>query len=289
MVSFCILYGRSKSQRELGRRDRSVDDKMVETERKDGDYGHGDEDRSRRKRERESASEEEDHRENKRRKMDDIRRGTEDGIHHYHRDVPKSKERKDRKSVIEEMSQKRSGGRKRSLYDSFSESEAEHQGITEIDWFTLAKIPLPKLKEKKESVLDQFKAGPFLSKIGVSAALAGEELMSQVEDVITEYLMEKYGSSDTNDGPLFDVGAKHQLGSSLALHIEEQIANSSLISNIGPCRRALVASVDFNMRKKLRNLKKVERKIAIIRLTIIICQINRCRDRDTMLAIKCAR
>ena len=220
---------------------------METTERKDSDYGHGDDERSRRKRERESASEGEENRDNKRRKMEDNRKGPDESGHH-HRDGAKLKEKKVRRN--ESTSQSKSvGGRKRSLYDSFSESEAEHQGIQEIDWFTLAKIPMPKVKDKKESVLNQFKAGAFLSKIGVSAALAGEEIMSKVEGVITEHLMDKYGR------PLFDVGAK--FGSSLALHIEEQIANRSLISNIGSCRRALVASIDFDMRKKLRNLKKV--------------------------------
>ena len=248
--------------RESGRRERLSDEKVTDTDRRESDPRHGDEERPRRKRERDSGgSEAEDYRESKRRKTDD-RRGTDDsGSYHSQREAMKSKEKRQKKGGHEEnvgSSSHRKGGRKRSLYDSFSDSEAENQGEPEIDWFALARMPLPKLKVKKTSPLDSFKAGAVLSRIGVSSALARPDLVSQVQQVVAEHLIQKYGEeAETLYSTPFQLSKEYEYGASLASHIEDQISERGVVSNIGPCRRALVASVDFNIRKKLRSGKKV--------------------------------
>lgn len=221
----------------------------------------------------ESTSEGEEHRETKRRKIEDTggRKASTDD--HYHRESMRFKDKRgdkrssgggdDHHSSGSAHKKEGSRKRKRSLYDSFSESETESSQVLlpNIDWTSLAKLPpLPKLKEKKLSALDKFTAGAILSKIGISATLAGTELTSKVQHLVKQHLVQKYDCSESD----FSFAVNEDCGMygwSLATQIEEQLAKKNLMHTIGPCRKALVASVDFGMRKKLRNLAK---KVSIV-------------------------
>ena len=144
--------------------------------------------------------------------------------------------------------------RKRSIYDSFSDSESESHVI---DWFSLVKIPLPKLKERKTSVMEGLKAGAIFSKIGVSVELAGPELSNQIQSLVSTHMKERFGDHQIPWEVTPDVFGGHSQGNSVASFVKEHIHRMETLYDIGSCRRALTARVDYNMRKKLRNNKKV--------------------------------
>ncbi len=223
---------------------------MADSEKRDSDYSHGEDERLRRKRERDTASEGEERKESKRRKTEDGgKRGGEDNAHHS-RDASKRRERKS-----EGAPSHKKGNRKRSLYDSFTESETENQ--SEINWLSLVKIPLIESKEKKPHALDSFTAGAVLSKIGISAGLAGPELMNKIRDTMIKDMAKKYDCCDDDFNDLFGSNGECKFGGPLATRMEQQMVDKRLVVDIGACRKALVAGVDFNMRKRLRNMKKV--------------------------------
>ena len=223
---------------------------MAEGEKRDSDYSHGEDERLRRKREKESGSDGEERKDSKRRKTDDGgKRGGEDNAHH-NRDASKRRERKNEGASLHKR-----GNRKRSLYDSFTESETENQ--SDINWLSLVKLPLIEAKEKKPKALDSFTAGAVLSKIGISAELAGPELMNKIRDTMIKDLAKKYDCCDDDFFDLFGSNGECKFGGPLATRMEQQMVNKRLVVDIGACRKALVAGVDFNIRKRLRNMKKV--------------------------------
>lgn len=242
---------RSKSLREpvRGERRERVDERIGEGEHHEGDtrYYHIDEERSKRKREREALSDGE---------MGHPKRMKMDGsVKDDHRDKGKSFDRsKQKRDRGIDGSVHKKVTRKRSIYDSFSDSESESHVI---DWFSLVKIPLPKLKERKTSVMERLKAGAIFSKIGVSVELAGPELSNQIQSLVSTHMKERFGDHQIPWEVTPDVFGGHSQGNSVASFVKEHIQRMETLYDIGTCRRALTARVDYNMRKKLRNNKKV--------------------------------
>ncbi|XP_022095069.1 zinc finger CCCH domain-containing protein 13-like isoform X2 [Acanthaster planci] len=128
--------------------------------------------------------------------------------------------------------------------------------LTAVDWSSLmsqssAIQTQSQTSEVSGSVLDKFRPGQVLARVGVSRALAGPELMREVEQLCLQAAEEEGSSIQT---PLFE----NQLGAFNASAQRKLRQRKQLLTDIGPCRRALCARRDVMIRKQLGKVDKPE-------------------------------
>ena len=147
-------------------------------------------------------------------------------------------------------------------YDSLSETDSVGDEVTataprkKLDWSSLSALTLPaKPRKVSTSALERFTPGVLLAQVGTSPLLAGPELYRKVSGVVSDHLRRAQQSSTSEtlsksvvENP-FGFTESARAGVS---HLEVHQELGRVFTDIGPCRRALTASVDFAMRRKLR-------------------------------------
>ena len=125
-------------------------------------------------------------------------------------------------------------------------------------------------RRSSSSALDRFSPGALFTRIGVSPSLAGKEYFGTISELVSAHLKKTYKqkttaveSNESSPCPLpsslLDAPFEGQkFASSCVSRIKEQLNWEHLIpDNLGPCRRALTASADYTIRKKLRKANQV--------------------------------
>nr|XP_015219573.1 PREDICTED: zinc finger CCCH domain-containing protein 13 [Lepisosteus oculatus] len=113
--------------------------------------------------------------------------------------------------------------------------------VIDVDWSSL----MP--KQKKESreagaALLKFTPGAVLLRTGISKRLAGADLFSRVKDVCSGELEDPKGADK-----LFE----HELGALNMAALNRREERAGLLSNLGPCCKALCSRRDIAIRKQL--------------------------------------
>ena len=98
--------------------------------------------------------------------------------------------------------------------------------------------------------IKRFSAGNIFSRIGLSSALAGPTLSKLVQEKCAQDAPDKGMKSLL----LKTDKKKLRLGGLIAAEARRLKEREGVVSDIGPCRRALCARRDFFIRKKLRKL-----------------------------------
>ena len=127
------------------------------------------------------------------------------------------------------------------------------------EWAALTAMKVPPLLMPGSASVKKFSAGSVLVRIGLSSQLAGVELaerakqsaMGHVRGVLPASLQQ----SDVQQWIWGDTVC--QLALSRFSHFREQANLKGLLCSVQPCRKALTASADFALRKKLLASKKV--------------------------------
>ena len=130
-----------------------------------------------------------------------------------------------------------------------------------LDWSSLSALMLAaKPKRVSTSALERFSPGVLLAQMGTSPLLAGPELYVKVSNTVSKYLREGQRSSGVqslSESVLENPFGSLELASAGVSRLEQQQKLMQLFTDVGPCRRALTASVDFAMRRKLRKNNRV--------------------------------
>lgn len=160
--------------------------------------------------------------------------------------------------------------------------EGEGGKAKKLDWTTISALTTPKPKPVSCSAVQRFSPGAIFARLGVSRSLAGSHLYRDVCSVVSKYLTEENSPSPDPSTPcpqpipqsLSQALLENPFGDSeFAMtgvsRIRNETENREICYNIGPCRRALTASADFSLRKKLRKASKVGH------LQLLIC-VNTC-------------
>ena len=136
-----------------------------------------------------------------------------------------------------------------------------------LDWASVSSYTRKassKLERRSTSVLEKFSPGAIFARVGVSPSLAGEEYSAAISSLVSNHLKKTYqtksieetagSSTDTLPTSLLELPFEgQQFASSCVSRIKEQLKWEHLIvDNVGPCRRALTASADYTIRKKLK-------------------------------------
>lgn len=161
--------------------------------------------------------------------------------------------------------------------------------VIDVDWSSL----MPKQKQEPRAAgaaLLRFTPGAVLLRAGISKRLAGPELLEQVREVCKSELDDPKGESRgvvcrhrnsniwDHEGPLLDglssgnlsvlnsvrfVPAdaeklfEHELGALNMAALNRRVERAGLLSNLGPCCKALCARRDFAIRRQLLKNDKV--------------------------------
>ena len=102
---------------------------------------------------------------------------------------------------------------------------------------------------KRVPALRRFSRGALLLQVGVSPSLAGPELFLAASDVASQQLHAQ--KTVLSESVLKDPFAGPSLGSASASLVQRELQRSSLLTDLGPCRRVLTASADFALRRRL--------------------------------------
>ena len=100
--------------------------------------------------------------------------------------------------------------------------------------------------EEPGAHLRKFTPARIFERIGISTALAGPELRKQAQELCPDLFPE---SSDAEQPTV-----QRMCGALVAARAARRRQRQNLFTQIGPCRRALCARADLNIRKKLRQL-----------------------------------
>ncbi|XP_033117868.1 zinc finger CCCH domain-containing protein 13-like [Anneissia japonica] len=117
--------------------------------------------------------------------------------------------------------------------------------LLEIDWSSIPvdfKAPKEDATNQPGSALSRFTPGSILARIGVSRALAGPSLIKRIIEACKE------ATPEGGEVPRFDCA----LGAFNANAQQKAHQRKKLLSDVGPCRRALSARWDLQIRKQLR-------------------------------------
>lgn len=130
-----------------------------------------------------------------------------------------------------------------------------------LDWSSLSALTLAaKPRKVSTSALKRFSPGVLLAQMGTSPLLAGPELYVKVSNTVSKYLREGQqsgGVQSLSESVLENPFGSLELASAGVSRLEQQQKLTQLFTDVGPCRRALTASVDFAMRRKLRKNNRV--------------------------------
>lgn len=163
--------------------------------------------------------------------------------------------------------------RKKTERQHKEKTEQEHGGESggegaakappKLDWSTISALCLPKPKPPSTSAVQRFSPGAIFSRLGVSRSLAGPDLYREISSAVAkqlkkdqEALVAETGNSLPDD-VLEDPFGKSEFAMTGVSWIRNAKENCQVCTNIGPCRRALVASVDFALRRKMGKSNKV--------------------------------
>lgn len=166
-----------------------------------------------------------------------------------------------------------SSARKKTERQHKEKAEQEHGGDSgaeggakappKLDWSTINALCLPKPKPPSTSAVQRFSPGAIFSRLGVSRSLAGPDLYREISSAVAkqlkkdqEALVAETGNSLPED-LLEDPFGKSEFAMTGVSLIRNAKENCRVCTNIGPCRRALVASVDFALRRKMGKSNKV--------------------------------
>lgn len=144
-----------------------------------------------------------------------------------------------------------------------SGGEGAPKAPPKLDWSTISALSLPKPKPSSTSAVQRFSPGAIFSRLGVSRSLAGADLYREISSAVAKHLKKDQDSLSVETGnSLPEALLKDPLGESeFAMTgvswIRTAKENCRVCTNIGPCRRALVASVDFALRRKMGKPNKV--------------------------------
>lgn len=136
-----------------------------------------------------------------------------------------------------------------------------------LDWASVSSYTRKastKLEKRPTTALERFAPGAVFARIGVSPSLARKEYFDAISNLVSRHLRRAYqqktigehGGGGLNMLPksLLDSPFEgQQFASSCVSRIKEQIEwERMVVDNIGPCRRALTASADYSIRRKLK-------------------------------------
>lgn len=120
--------------------------------------------------------------------------------------------------------------------------------MIDVDWSSL----MPKQKQEPRAAgaaLLRFTPGAVLLRAGISKRLAGPELMEQAREVC---------KSELDDPKDTDKLFEHDLGALNMAALNRRVERAGLLSNLGPCCKALCARRDFTIRRQLLKNDKVD-------------------------------
>ena len=200
----------------------------------------------------------------------------EGGRRHSSKDVPpggREGRRREREKKVEVGDE---------AYDSVSEngSVAEDGNLTKkLDWNSLSALIPAKPAPVATSALERFTPGATFAKIGVSHSLAGPKLFTKISSLVSEHLRKEQLSSSETANVLPDSVVENPFGgavvaSAASSRLKEQQEWTNILRDIGPCRRALTASADYAMRRKLRKTNRVSRTsvfVSIFTMSHVLC------------------
>lgn len=118
--------------------------------------------------------------------------------------------------------------------------------VIDVDWSSL----MPKQKQEPReagAALRRFTPGAVLLRAGISKRLAGPELLEQVKEVC---------KSELDDPKDLDKLFEHDLGALNMAALNRRVERAGLLSNLGPCCKALCARRDFAIRRQLLKNEK---------------------------------
>lgn len=148
------------------------------------------------------------------------------------------------------------------IYDSFSETEStagETSGSSgkKLDWSILSSLTLARPSPVLASALDRFTPAALFARTGVSPSLAGPELFHRISRKVSDHLKESQSVNPLPESTVENPFEGAEFGCAAISYLKEQQECASVFTDIGPCRRALTASVDFAMRRRLRKTNRV--------------------------------
>lgn len=143
------------------------------------------------------------------------------------------------------------------LMGSLSDSEPATPGCGELsesllDWSSIAKLPLPLPPPQSVSTLDQFEGGAVLAGVGCSSFMAGESLAAEVVQAVSRHVQVTQANL-LPERIIQEPFGSESLACAGASYLQEQVHQANLLYDLRPCRRALTAQADCQMRKKLRS------------------------------------
>lgn len=240
-----------KERGEHGRTDRGLEEQPADTEAARLD----EERRRRRKRERSSLGDADGPRPTSKFPCTEVDVGSGEQRSLLHSADPEvrvrhGKERAERKEHV-------SSEKKRThILDSLSDTEPGTPTWGEpaeslLDWSSIAKLPLPLPPPRTVSPMERFDGGAILAEVGSSTLLAGEKLYAEVERAVTGRI-QVIQSSLLPETTLQEPFGGEDLACARASYVREQVHQANVLYDLRPCRRALTAQADCNMRKQLR-------------------------------------
>lgn len=165
--------------------------------------------------------------------------------------VRQSKERGERREYPS------SEKRRTHVLDSLSDTEPTTPSWGEpaeslLDWSSIAKLPLPLPPPRTVPPTERCEGGAILAEVGSSALLAGKKLVAEVERAVAAHV-QALQASPLPESKLQEPFGGDGLACARASHLREQIHQANVLYDLRPCRRALTAQADCQMRKQLRS------------------------------------
>ena len=163
-----------------------------------------------------------------------------------------------------------SSSRKRQHKERAEQEHGESEGEgkegakpKKLDWSSISALSLPKPKPATSLAVQRFSPGAIFARTGVSRSLAGPSIYREVCLAISKHLageLEAISSETGNrlsESLLESPFGDSEFAMTGASRIRNEKENCRVCVNIGPCRKALTASADFSLRRKLRKASKV--------------------------------
>lgn len=154
-----------------------------------------------------------------------------------------------------------------------------------LDWASVSSYTRKastKLEKRPTTALERFTPGAVFARIGVSPSLAGKEYFDTISSHVSRHLRKAYqqktvgdqgGGSNVLPKSLLDSPFEgQQFASSCVSRIKDQLEGERMVvDNIGPCRRALTASADYTIRRKLKKSNQVSNWVIELVVFMAIC------------------